>query len=83
MDLFTSTDLARMAKKARTERKLTQEQVAEIVLKRTDTKSCSKQVISQAENPKIGSRLDGLRIKIVEALTGRKLIGPVWYFQNE
>jgi len=83
MDLFTSTDLAGMAKKARTERKLTQEEVAEIVLKRTDTKTCSKQAISQAENRKIGSRLDGLRIKIVEALTERKLIGPVWYFQNE
>ncbi len=82
MDLFTSADLAMMAKEERTKRNLTQEQVAQIVSKRLDTQSCTKQVVSQAENSKIGSRLDGLRIKIIESLTGRKLKGPVWYFES-
>jgi len=83
MDLFTSPDLARMVKEERIRRKLTQEQVAEIVSRRGDTQSCTKQVISQAENSDIGSRLDGLRIKIIESLTGRKIKGPVWYFESE
>jgi transcriptional regulator with XRE-family HTH domain len=82
MDLFTSSDLARMAKEERIKRNLTQEQVAEIVSKRPDTQSCTKQVVSQAENPDIWSRLDGLRIKIIESLTGHKLKGPVWYFDK-
>jgi transcriptional regulator with XRE-family HTH domain len=82
MDLFTSTDLARMAKEERIKRNLTQEQVAEAISKRPDTGSCSKQVVSHAENSNIGSRLDGLRIKIIESLTGHRLKGPVWYFDE-
>lgn len=82
MDPFTSSDLARMAKKERITRNLTQEQVAQIVSKRVDTRSCTRQVVSQAENPNIGSRLDGLRVKIIESLTGRRLKGPVWYFER-
>ena len=83
MDLFTSTDLARMTKEERIKRNLTQEQVAKIISKRHDTQSCTKQVVSQAENPNIGSRLDGLRIKIIESLTGHRLRGPVWYFDEK
>ncbi len=82
MELLTSEDLARLAREERTKRNLTQEQVARLVAKRTDTQSCTKQAISQAENPEIGSRMDGLRIKIIETLTGRKLIGPWWHFEK-
>ena len=83
MNLFTSTDLARMVKEERLNRNLTQEQVAEIISKRSDTLSCTKQAISQAENSNIGSRLDGLRIKIIESLTGHRLKGPVWYLDSK
>ena len=83
MQLFTSIDLARMAREERLKRDLTQEQVARLVAKRADTPSCTKQAISQAENPESGSKMDGLRIKIVESLTGRKLIGPLWHFDKE
>jgi len=80
MNLFTSTDLANMAKKERMKRNLTQGQVAEMISERLDTHSCTKQAVSRAENPNIGSQMDGLRIKIIESLTGRKMKGPVWYF---
>jgi hypothetical protein len=82
MELFTSTDLARMAREERLRRNLTQDQVALLIAKRSDTRSCTKQAVSQAENPEIGSNLDGLRIKIVESLTGRQLIGPLWRFDR-
>jgi hypothetical protein len=83
MQLFTSTDLARMAREERLKRGLTQDQVARFVSKRADTPSCTKQAISQAENQDSGSKMDGLRIKIVESLTGRKLVGPLWHFDKE
>ncbi len=82
MELLTSEDLARLAREERAKRDLTQEQVARLVAKRPDTQSCTKQAISQAENPETGSRLDGLRIKIIETLTGRKMIGPWWHFEK-
>lgn len=83
MKLFGSENLAQMIREERIKQGLTQEQVAEIVARRIDTKSCTKQAISQAENLKSGSNLDSLRIKIIEELTGRKLIGPRWYFEDE
>lgn len=82
MELLTSTDLASLAREERLRRGLTQEQVARLVAKRADTRSCTKQAISQAENPESGSRMDGLRIKIIESLTGRRLSGPLWRYDN-
>lgn len=80
MNLFTSTDLARMAKEERIKHNLTQEEVALMISERPDTQSCTKQAVSRAENANIGSQMDGLRIKIIESLTGRKVKGPVWYY---
>jgi transcriptional regulator with XRE-family HTH domain len=82
MELFTSNDLARIAREERLKRNLTQEQVAQLITERSDTSSCTKQAVSQAENQDIGSNMDGLRIKIVESLTGRKLAGPFWRFKG-
>jgi transcriptional regulator with XRE-family HTH domain len=82
MELLTSADLARLARDERLQRNLTQEQVAQLVAKRSDTPSCTKQAVSQAENAIIGSNMDGLRIKIIETLTGRKLSGPYWRFRG-
>jgi transcriptional regulator with XRE-family HTH domain len=81
MELLTSADLARLARDERLQRNLTQEQVAQLVAKRSDTVSCTKQAVSQAENLESGSKMDGLRIKIIESLTGRKLLGPYWRFK--
>jgi transcriptional regulator with XRE-family HTH domain len=83
MQLFTSIDLARMAREERRKRNLTQERVAQLVSERDDTPSCTKQAVSQAENPESGSRMDGLRIKIIESLTARKLVGPLWHFEKD
>ena len=83
MKLLKSDDLARIARDERMKKGLTQEQVADIVALREDTKSCTKQAISQAENPRSGSNLDSLRIKIIEELTNRTLIGPRWYFEDD
>lgn len=83
MKLLKSDDLARIAREERIKQKLSQEQVANKVALRTDTKSCTKQAISQAENPKSGSNLDSLRIKIIEELTKRTIIGPRWYFEDD
>jgi len=80
MQLLSSSDLARLAREERLNRNLTQAQVAEIVAKRASARRCTRQAISQAENPAYGSKLDGLRIKIIESLTDRKLIGPLWRF---
>jgi transcriptional regulator with XRE-family HTH domain len=82
MKLLKSDDLARIAREERIKQRLTQEQVADKVALRTDTKSCTKQAVSQAENPKSGSNLDSLRIKIIEELTNRTIIGPRWYFED-
>lgn len=82
MKLLKSDDLAQIAREERIKQGLTQEQVADRVALRTDTKSCTKQAVSQAENPKSGSSLDSLRIKIIEELTKRTIIGPRWYFED-
>ena len=82
MELFTSADLARLARDERLQRNLTQEQVAQLVARRSDTASCTKQAVSQAENSESGSKMDGLRIKIIESLTGKKLMGPYWRFKT-
>ncbi len=82
MELLSSQGLARIAREERLNRHLTQEQVAEIIAKRADTNSCTKQAVSQAENPDGGSKMDGLRIKIIETLAGKKLIGPLWHFDS-
>lgn len=83
MELLKSEDLAQIAREKRISKGLTQDQVADIVALRADTKSCTKQAISQAENSQNGSNLDSLRIKIIEELTKRKLVGPRWYFEDE
>jgi transcriptional regulator with XRE-family HTH domain len=66
MKLLKSDDLARIARDERIKQGLTQEQVADMIALREDTKSCTKQAISQAENPKSGSNLDSLRIKRID-----------------
>lgn len=83
MELLKSEDLAQIAREERTKQGLTQDQVADRVALRDDTKSCTRQAISQAENPKSGSNLDSLRIKIIEELTKRRVVGPRWYFEDE
>lgn len=81
-EMLTSADMARLMRKLRKERQLTQQQVADLVAKRDDTESCTRQAISQAESTETGSKLDGLRIKAIEALTGRTLVGPFWRFAD-
>ena len=83
MELLKSEDLAQIAREERIKRGLTQDQIAIRVALREDTKSCTKQAISQAENPQSGSNLDSLRIKIIEELTKRRVVGPRWYFEDE
>lgn len=78
-----SAELARLAKAERAQRKLSQAQVAARVAERDDTASCTRQAVSQAENETLGTSLDGLRAKIIESLTGRKLEGPAYYFVDE
>lgn len=82
MKLLKSDDLAQMAREERIKQGLTQEQVADRVALRIDTKSCTKQAVSQAENPKSGSNLNSLRIKIIEELTKCTIIGPRWYIED-
>jgi transcriptional regulator with XRE-family HTH domain len=83
MEMLSSSELARMARQERLSHHLTQDQMANLISKRVDTKSCTRQAISQAENPDSGSKLDGLRIKVIESLTGRKLVGPLWHFEPD
>jgi transcriptional regulator with XRE-family HTH domain len=81
--MFTSADMARLMRELRKKQRLTQQQVADLVAAREDTESCTRQAISQAESTETGSRLDGLRIKALEELTGRRLAGPFWRFVDD
>lgn len=83
MQLLNSSDLAAEALKARSERDLTQQEVANLLTDRGVADSCSRQAVSSAESPEIGSRLNQLRIKIIETLTSRTVIGPRWYYKDQ
>lgn len=83
MRLLDSQDLAAEARRVRKNEGLTQSQVATLLVERRDAESCSRQAISLAENPEVGSRLDGLRIKIIQLITGQKIVGPKWHYERE
>jgi transcriptional regulator with XRE-family HTH domain len=67
--LHQTKDLARLAVEARDD--LTQKQVANLL-------DVTKQSVSKAENEEIGSRMNGLRIRIIEEIGGYDIEGPYW-----
>jgi transcriptional regulator with XRE-family HTH domain len=81
--IMHSEDLAALARAERTRRGLSQAEVARRVAERPDTSSCSRQAVSQAEDAHVGTNLDGLRVKIIETLTGRRVEGPAYYFADQ
>lgn len=74
-ELMDTASLFEKAKALREEKGLTQGQLAKML-------NVTQGAISQAErNP--SDRMNALRVQIVEALSGRKVKGPVWYFDDE
>lgn len=78
---MTTEGLANTARKLRKERGLTLQDVGERVLTRTG-KATSRQAISKAEDPTVGTSMNNLRIKIIEELSGMRLLGPFWRFDT-
>ena len=70
--------LARRCRSLRAEHGLTQDGLAERLVSSGYADRITKQAISQAENDTIGSNMNALRVAIIEELTGRSLVGPVW-----
>lgn len=72
--LYTSEDLAELASQAR--KGMTQKEVA-------DALDVTKQSISKAENRTTGSRMNGLRIRIIEEIGGHEVEGPYWTIEHD
>lgn len=81
--LMNTSDLARKARGLRAEKGLTQEEVASQIISERTGKPISKQLVSRAENEEVGTEANNLRIQIIELLSGKRLHGPVWYFEEE
>ena len=79
---FTPEQLADAVRRLRREQKLTQAQVASRLVESGRYESLSPQAVSQAENYKEGDGLTNLRVQIVEELSGKTLIGPVFLFEE-
>lgn len=75
--------LTRTVRALRAEHGLTQEEVAEQIINERTGKPISKQAVSRAESDDVGSEMNGVRVKIIELLSGRKVEGPVWYFEDK
>ena len=80
-DLMNTEALTRMARALRAERGLTQREVAEMVTSERTGQPVSNQAISLAESD-AGPEMNNLRVKIIEALSGRILEGPYWKFSE-
>lgn len=78
-----SKRLARLARGLRAEKGLTQKELADMIISERTGKKISKQMISIAENEEVSTQANELRIQIIELLSGRKVAGPVWYFEDE
>lgn len=72
--LHKSNELAHLANKARGP--LTQEQAANRL-------GVTKQSISKAEDPSVGSRMNRLRIRMMRQLGGFEVNGPFWVVDTE
>lgn len=72
--LCRSKDLAEITGRAR--KGLTQEEVAERL-------GVSKQAVSKAEDEDIGSRMNSLRIRIIEEIGGCRVKGPYWIVDKD
>ena len=70
--LYSSEELAEAATQARGD--MTQKDVAEIL-------DVTKQSVSKAENRAVGSKMNGLRIRIIRQIGGRDVEGPYWVVQ--
>ena len=81
--LMDSTGLARQVRSLREQGRLTQTDVAQRIISERTGKHITKQAVSRAENEDVGSEMDGVRIRIIEELTDRKIQGPVYYFEDE
>lgn len=75
-DPLTPEELAATARAARARAQLTQQEVA-------DRLGISKASISKAENYSEGDGMQNVRVRIIEALTGRQLEGPIWRFAEK
>ncbi len=78
--LMDKKELAALCKALRGMKNLTQGDVADRIAS-TRGEAVSKQSISLAENPDYAG-MESLRIEIVELLSGRKLSGPYWKFEE-
>lgn len=81
---MTARKLAVIARQRRKDAGLTQEELAEKLAAsgRYDA-PLSKQAISKAENYEEGDGMTSLRIAIVEELSSRKIVGPLWGFEDD
>lgn len=80
-DLMDTVGLARKARALREERRLTLDEVASQIINEKTGKPISRQAVWRAENETVGSEMNGVRVRIIETLTGHKLEGPVWHFK--
>lgn len=72
--LCRSEDLAEITARAR--KGLTQEEVAERL-------GVSKQAVSKAEDENIGSRMNSLRIRIIQEIGECRVNGPYWIVDKD
>lgn len=82
-ELMDSKKLAQMARALRAEKGLTQQELADRIISDRTGESISKQMISRAESEEVGTQANALRVQIIELLSERVLVGPVWYFEDE
>ena len=73
--------LTRMVRVLRAEKGKTQREVAQMVKSDRTGKPVSNQAVSLAESD-AGPEMNGLRVKIIEALSGLELEGPFWRFRQ-
>ena len=78
-----SSGLAEKARALRRAADLTQQQLAERLVEAGYAEKLSVAAISLAENPATETDMTKLRVAIIEHLTGKKLSGPVWFFEEE
>lgn len=85
LQIMDSVGLVMRAMQLRKEKGLSQEDVANRLVESGAYDSLSKQMVSRAEDPRrtTGESLHALRVAIIEELSGKKIEGPVWYFEED
>ena len=78
---YFTADLVVLVRELRRARGLTQAEVAARVVGR-DGHAVTRSAIARAEDASVDSQADGLRIKVVEALTGCSCAGPAYFFER-